>query len=490
MPRPITVENQSTEEAQQRPVYHFAAPSGTWSNDPNGFSVYDGDIHLFFQWNPDALHWGNMHWGHSVSKDFLTWEELSPALLPEEPYEINGCYSGSAVEQNGRQMLLYTGVDKDLAPSGEYVQQQCLAAGDGRTYTKYDANPVIPASMLPEGYDPAQFRDPLVFRDGDGFAAVLTALDGKGHGRPLLFRSADLVSWTLVGALDGEGGRYQMMIECPDLYEVDGKHILKLSIMDVNRTFGEGVSGAGMDIAEIGTWDGADSFTFERRQPMDEGRDFYASQSMQMPDGRRVVIGWMQVFRNVLRPEGINWQGQMTIPREVHVRDGRLVQNPVHELDQARTNKKEIRDLTVRGKTDLSGVRGRALDIVLHARSADGSPLTISLAEQEKNAIRFTWDPRQGTLTFNRSDAGLPSSVDEDRFAVQTVQLADPGSTLDLRILLDRCSVEAFINGGVQVFTAQYYAPVDADGISLSSDGTVQVDLEAYVIDPQAVNGA
>lgn len=140
-----------------RPRYHACVLVG-WANDPNGLIFFGGKAHLFCQYNPYHPYWESMHWGHFVSTDLIRWEFLPVALAPDQNYDCGGgCFSGTALEREGKLVLMYTGVAKN-------VQQQCLAVSeDGVTFEKAAANPVIPASLLPEGCSGRDFRDPKVF---------------------------------------------------------------------------------------------------------------------------------------------------------------------------------------------------------------------------------------------------------------------------------------------------------------------------------------
>ncbi|MDE7325519.1 MAG: glycoside hydrolase family 32 protein, partial [Lachnospiraceae bacterium] len=155
---------------EERPAFHLSARTG-WMNDPNGFSFYNGQYHLFYQYHPYRSVWDSMHWGHAVSRDLLHWEYLPAALAPDTAYDRDGCFSGSAaVLPDGRQLLMYTGVSKEVQPDGSSrdVQTQCLAIGDGRDYEKYEGNPVLTQKDLPEDGDQYNFRDPKLWQEADG----------------------------------------------------------------------------------------------------------------------------------------------------------------------------------------------------------------------------------------------------------------------------------------------------------------------------------
>ena len=149
----------------ERPAFHVTGAVG-WINDPNGFSCYKGEYHLFYQYHPYTTEWGPMHWGHVKTKDFIRWERLPAAIAPDTEADRDGCFSGSAVElADGRQMLIYTGVYKTRRTDGrmEEFQQQCVAFGDGVNYEKYPGNPVLDGSDLPAGGSVLDFRDPKVW---------------------------------------------------------------------------------------------------------------------------------------------------------------------------------------------------------------------------------------------------------------------------------------------------------------------------------------
>lgn len=148
-----------------RPVFHFSNPAG-WMNDPNGFSEYKGEHHLFFQYYPYATQWNDMHWGHAKSKDFIKWDYLPAALAPDQIYDNFGVFSGSAIEEGEKQILIYTGVEEKTLENGEKktAQNQCIAVGDGINYKKMPSNPVITSDLLPQGSSREDFRDPKMWK--------------------------------------------------------------------------------------------------------------------------------------------------------------------------------------------------------------------------------------------------------------------------------------------------------------------------------------
>ena len=180
--RKYEIEQEKQIKEQDRPSFHLASRVG-WMNDPNGFSIYQGKYHMFYQYHPYTTQWGPMHWGHAVSEDLLHWEYLPAAIAPDETYDKDGCFSGSAIElKDGRQLLLYTGVRREEQEDGEVrdIQTQCVAIGDGINYEKYEGNPVLTQEDLPEGGSRFDFRDPKLWQEKDGsYACVVGNCDDK-----------------------------------------------------------------------------------------------------------------------------------------------------------------------------------------------------------------------------------------------------------------------------------------------------------------------
>lgn len=458
----------------ERPAYH-ATPTVGWMNDPNGFSFYKGEYHLFYQYHPYSCEWGPMHWGHLKTKDFLRWERLPAALAPDEAYDRAGCFSGSALElPDGRHLLLYTGVRRE----GESdVQTQCVALGDGVNYEKYAHNPVLDETDLPEGGSRVDFRDPKLWASDDGYDAVIGNRTPDGSGAVLLFHSPDGLRWKFVRTLDRSRNRYGRMWECPDCFPLGGKRILFVSPQDMTPIGLEFHAGNGT-VCLIGE-DGEDGFVRQAVQAIDYGLDFYAPQTLLTPDGRRVMIGWMQNWNTTQqRPLDCRWFGQMSVPREVSLRDGRLCQTPVRELERCRGEAVRYRDVPLEGTLTLPGVRGRVADLTVSVRPAGDGLRAFRLYATEGGGYEtvLRWLPAEGVLELDRTMSGVCQDVVHTRRF--PVRAAD--GVLTLRVLLDRFSMEVFADGGRTAASAVIYTPQEADGIRFEADGAARLDVEKY----------
>lgn len=292
----------------ERFLYHFEPRKG-WMNDPNGLVFFQGKYHAFFQHNPHGPQWDRMHWGHAVSEDLIHWQELPIALYPDEEYEDDGgCFSGSAIEKDGRLYLFYTSVSHGMG------QTQSVAwSEDGIHFTKYASNPVIRENPL--GYP--DFRDPKVSLIGDRYHMVV-GTGNKSSGKVLLFTSSDLLNWQYEGILF-EGSEYAHCIECPDLFPLGDKYVLMFSKIGQTQRASHFVTG---DLIDGKLVNG-------RLSRPEWGVDFYAPQTFS--DGaRRIMIGWLYHWGKQA-PEGCPFAGALSIPRELSLAEGQILNYPVKE---------------------------------------------------------------------------------------------------------------------------------------------------------------
>ena len=514
---------------EMRPAYHFSPRTG-WLNDPNGLSYYDGKYHLFYQYHPYSTYWGPMHWGHAVSDDLITWEYLPAALAPDTGYDYSGCFSGSAVTMDdGSHLLMYTSCGDssgDPTGKGRWIQLQSIAIrkpGESE-YAKYEGNPVISESDIPEGGDPYEFRDPYMWRCDDGSYRVLVAngrTSAEDGTRLLLFRSEDGLNWGGGKVLFEDERRIGVMWECPNFFPLGGRHILMASPMDMQAEEGEAVGSIrfpqGNNVCYItGDYDeqleefcpdadDADAGYF-MYEPVDGGLDFYAPQTFETVDGRRVMIGWMQdpSMSNLHSEDEFRIFGQMTVPRELTLKDGRLIQWPVSELEKYRQFPVIYRNISIGTKEaevsvgslkdiqghSLNGIHGRMLDLELEIRpdeapgkdaSGENGELSyrefaVRFAAGDSRYTEFRYDPERSVVTVDRSHSGQSGKISGKR----TIRVRERKGRLSIRMLIDRWSAEIFINNGEQVMSLTYYTDLSAEGIEFLADGTVTLDAAAY----------
>ena len=270
--------------------------------------------------------------------------------------------------------------------------------------------------------------------------------------------------------------QYGKMWECPDFFPLDGKQVLMLGPMEMLPK-GEFHNGHNV-IAFIGNYDKAThTFTKENVQLMDGGIDFYATQTTLAPDGRRIMTAWLQTWSDTEdKPKGCKWFGQTICPRELHIKDGRIVQTPVRELDAVHGKRTFHENVTVQSETSLEGIKGRVADLTVTVQPGEYRSFTLKLAADADHHTSLTYDPYTSELTLDRSYAGSRADIVHRR----SCKVRSQNGALKLRILLDKNSIEVFANDGEQTMTAWIYTPQSADGITFAADSKATVTVEQF----------
>lgn len=463
----------------QKPSFHLCSPIG-WINDPNGFSKFQGEYHLFYQYHPYDTKWGPMHWGHSKTKDFIKWEQLPVALAPDQEYDMGGCFSGSAVESDGKHILMYTGVLDKIQEDGTHLirQTQCIAIGDGVDYEKLECNPVITSYSLPEGSNREDFRDPKIWKDGEDFYAVVGSRHADGSGQIILYKSKDLRGWTFVTILDRCENKIGRMWECPDFFNVDETDIMIISPMEVKAdelNFHNGHN----TVYLIGKYDKENhKFNREDYGTIDFGLDFYAPQTLETEDGRRIMIGWMQSWENNIVPKDLKWCGMMSIPRELTIKDGHLIQNPIREIKNYYKNDVEYKNVLIKGDTNLEGISGREIDMTVEITEGDYKEFGIKIAKNKEYETLITFEPIRNIVSFDRSYSARLC----DALHKREMNVRNQNGKIKLRLIIDKYSVEIFVNDGEQVMTSTFYTTLDATDISFYAKGEAEINIQKHSI--------
>ncbi len=308
---------------------HLKAPKG-WINDPNGFIYYKGKYHLFYQHFPYAPRWGRMHWGHAVSEDLTNWKQNKTALFPTKTNDAHGCFSGSAIEQNGNLYLFYTGVKYD-EPDPENINcclndkftsaQLMITSDDGISFDNFGSKKtVIPPIENSEIGNKNHTRDPKVWQGKDGIFYMVLGTTVNQKGRLLFYRSHDLNHWEYVNyavSADSDAD-YGWMWECPDYFETDDNGVLIFSPM--------GTQNGSQSVCVLSRFDEKNCTLGigSQYQYLDYGFDLYAPQSTLDKEGNRVVIAWLRM-PDVMEDNTI---GMMCIPRICEVHNRHIYFNP------------------------------------------------------------------------------------------------------------------------------------------------------------------
>ncbi len=412
-----------------RGQFHFSPQRG-WNNDPNGLVFYRGEYHLFFQHNPYGWGWGNMHWGHAVSQDMVHWQELGDVLLPDE---MGPMFSGSAVvdwnntsgfSQDGQPplVLIYTAAGNPTT--------QCIAySNDGRSFVKYDDNPVV--EQISGGN-----RDPKVcWHQPTGKWVQVLYVEWQGKHTIHFFTSPDLREWTLASITPGGEDQDKFLFECPDFFSLP---------VDGDASNPKWVLLAANDRYAVGTFDGR-TFTPEQSDlPGQQGRGFYAAQTFSditPTDGRRIQIGWFQT-----ETKGMPFNQSMSLPLELGL---------VTTADGPRLTKTPVRELT--------GLRVKTHRIAPQAlRPADNNPLAG--VDSELVELRAEIDPGDAhEIVFNIRDAMIRYDIGKQELFVEGARAPAPLCEGKLRLIVycDRTGLELFASDGL------VYMPIP---VNLNSD--------------------
>lgn len=444
---------ESAYREKYRPQFHFSPRKG-WTNDPNGLVFYKGEYHLFFQHNPFDVKWGNMTWGHAISPDMVHWTQMEHALLPDATGTM---FSGSAVVdwnntagfQKGEEktiVLIYTAAGGTNPESKGQPFTQCIAFSNdrGRTFTKYAGNPVVP-------HIAAENRDPKVVWHAPTRQWIMTLfLDGNTYR---FLSSPDLKKWTTLHDIS-----VPKTSECPDFFEmpVEGEP-------GTTRWVWTGANGNYL----VGAFDGKRFVPEVMTQSVHSGTNYYAVQTYSdLPGNRRVQVAWMNGGKYPEMP----FNQQMSCPYEFRLRKHgynsyRIFALPVRELEQLRGTPLTWKDLTLQpGANPLASLKGDVWDIVAEIEPGTAKEVGFRIFGR---TVNYTVKERARDNTLASGEYATTLGLRNGRF--------------DLRILVDRASIEVFGNGGEAVIPA-CFLPEAGNGLELYSAGGAAkvVSLKIY----------
>lgn len=488
-----------------RPVYHHTPLYG-WMNDANGLVYKDGEYHLYFQYNPYGSKWGNMHWGHSVSKDLVHWEHLAPAIARDT---LGHIFSGSSIvdQENvagygaGNILAFYT------SASDKNGQIQCLAFSkdNGRTFTKYEKNPILcPADGLRD------FRDPKVFRyePEDKWVMIVSA-----YKEMRFYDSKNLKDWNYMSSF-GEGyGVQPCQFECPDMVElpVDGDLNRKKWALIVNVNPGCYFGGSATQYF-TGNFDGT-KFSCDS-QPnvtkwLDWGKDHYATVCFSNTGERTIAVPWMSNWQYCNIVPTKQFRSANALPRELslYTQDGEIYLSavPVPEIKTLRKEKKEIPAFTVANDYHIDSLladNDGAYELALEITVGEAEIMGFNLFNDKGEKVDIYFNLPEKRLVMDRTKSGIvdfgKKSVSHeievhdrrkttsinyiDDFALATWAPIKKENKYTLDVFVDKCSVEIFLNGGKVAMTNLIFPSEPYNRMCFySKGGSFQVDsFKAY----------
>ena len=450
---------------QHRPQFHFS-PAANWMNDPNGMVYHNGEYHLFYQYYPDGNVWGPMHWGHAVTNDLIRWEHLPIALYPDS---LGYIFSGSAVvdhqntsgfgtKENPPIVAIYTYHNPDQEKAGriDYQTQGIAYSLDqGRTWIKYDKNPVL------KNPGTKDFRDPKVFWH-EGTQAWIMILAVLDHVQ--LFNSPDLKQWKKISEFGIDHGSHGGVWECPDLFPLTVDDQEKW-VMLVSLNNGAPNGGSGTQYF-IGSFDGVN---FVNENPKDKilwidyGKDNYAGvtwSDVPAKDNRRLFLGWMSNWNYANVVPTTVWRSAMTVPRELKLINTsagtRLISIPVKELESLYGRQANWTTQTITGSLDLTSdlTRTSQYELIIDFEDNIKQGFTIELSNGLNEKLLIIYSPQTGNqLTIDRTLAGN-HNFSADFGGIQRADREKQGGINALRLIVDHSSVELFTDEGVTAITA------------------------------------
>ena len=488
-----------------RPVYHHTPLYG-WMNDANGLVYKDGEYHLYFQYNPYGSKWGNMHWGHSVSKDLVHWEHLAPAIARDT---LGHIFSGSSIVD--QENVAGYGVESILvfytSASDKNGQVQCLAFSkdNGRTFIKYEKNPILcPADGLRD------FRDPKVFRyEPEDKWVMIVSADKEMR----FYDSKNLKDWNYMSNF-GEGyGVQPCQFECPDMVElpVDGDLNRKKWALIVNVNPGCYFGGSATQYF-TGDFDGK-KFSCDS-QPnvtkwLDWGKDHYATVCFSNTGERTIAVPWMSNWQYCNIVPTKQFRSANALPRELslYTQDGEIYLSaaPVPEIKTLRKEKKEIPAFTVANDYHIDSLladNDGAYELALEITVGEAEIMGFSLFNDKGEKVDIYFNLPEKRLVMDRTKSGIvdfgKKSVSHeievhdrrkttsinyiDDFALATWAPIKKENKYTLDVFVDKCSVEIFLNGGKVAMTNLIFPSEPYNRMCFySKGGSFQVDsFNAY----------
>ncbi|MGZ0039265.1 glycoside hydrolase family 32 protein [Paenibacillus ottowii] len=461
-PGEIASLQKKVEQCPWRQSFHIQPPTGLL-NDPNGFSYYQGEYHLFYQWFPLGTDHGMKYWYHLKSKDLATWNSAGIGITPGDHFDSHGAYSGSALEHEGKLYMMYTGNTRDE----NWIRHpyQCMAVMDENgQITKWE-HPVI--DHVPEGYTD-HFRDPKLWKDGDSFYCVIGAQRTNSTGCVVLYRSTDLHTWQFEGELNTGLKSFGYMWECPDYFELNGAGVLVFSPQGLEPSGDENhnIYQSGYVIGQLLD---TKTRTLEHGafHELDRGFDFYAPQTMIDPQGRRIMVAWMGLPDIEYPTDPNGWAHCLTLPRELTLYEGKLLQRPIPELTTLRRNREDrVADTLSSESKTYEGFKGTAYELICEVDLLDANIFGIEFraSETEKTVIKYNAISRKLVLDRSQSGESVAAEYGEVR------QCTWDKDHIKLHLFVDTSSVEIFVNDGEEVFTSRIFPHPESDEIRFFAD--------------------
>lgn len=424
------------------PKFHIYPQSGLM-NDPNGLAYFNGEYQIFYQWFPFEASHGMKHWARVVSKDLTDWEWKGTALIPNKEYEKNGCYSGNAMEKDGKLYLFYTANYK--IENGRIPKQAVAFMDKNGNIEKYEKNPII--NGAPEGFT-GDIRDPFVFEKNEQYYMLLGGRTENEEGKLLLYKSNDLLKWDYEGILEIGVNNIGFMYECPSYIQVDGKDVLIFSPMGLAPN-GDRYHNQFTSLYMIGNLDlEKKRFTVEFMDELDCGFDFYAPQVFYGKDRKPLMIGWFGCGEQVLPTDKEMWRHGLTMVRELHIVDGKLYTYPVKEMDKVYKHLEISKCLNC-----VPAEKYYITETEILKNTEKNEPVILQFGTDNDN-WKLIVDFKRNRITLDRN--GLAQKFDE-KYGLERSCSIKKTDKVKLKIYVDNSFVEICINDGERMMSSRVF---------------------------------
>lgn len=457
-----------------RPQLHFTSKKG-WINDPNGCIYFKGKYHIFFQHNKHSNEQVNICWGHAISEDLIHFTEYDDALTNDQFYDKIGCWSGGAAVLNDKLYLLYTsfGYDSD----GNEQQTISLAySEDGINFTKHENNPVIRNEHKPDIASIVDFRDPYIFRkNGKFYVLIGSKKPEKGLAMVLLYETLDLINYKYVKTLSLEEG-CGTMFECPSLLEDGDNSVLIISPQNLPKKGNEfdNISSSIYQISHTNYL--TEDIKLDNIHEIDHGCEYYAPLFF-TDDNRKLMIAWNYMWgrRYIHKDYNLDWCGNLTIPREINIVDGKLRSKPIKEVNSCLTN-------TSTNKVSLESNKPHILvkDETLFRLNVcfdeiNDLVLDINLVSKENECVNLNLDYSTNEITFDRTNLkeqlfGIENNTTQK--GIRKCKLVEK----NIDILFDEHILEVFFNKYFDSMTNLIC--MDLERVEITSNKNIVIDVE------------
>ena len=458
--------------------YHLMPPVG-WLNDPNGLCEFNGEYHVFYQYGPSEVDGGLKFWGHYSSNNFVNWTKHPVAIYPDQVFDLHGVFSGSTFVEDNKMYCYYTGTVKREGYNDNYEiegMEQNTVLVTSEDGFKFSDKKLL---LTNEDYPNMSWhvRDPKVWKDVNDYKMILGARDENSEGCILVYTSDDKENWIYKNTIKAEE-KFGYMWECPDLFEICGNKILV--------TCPQGVPQDGKDIVNIHQCgyfivDGditEKDYKLSKFTPLDRGFDFYAPQTFVDSKGRRILIGWLSIsdtpFEYPTMEKG--WNHCLSIPRELKIKDNKVIQCPIKELEQLRDLKVEFivknEELIFLDNNSVENIQEDKYELVINFNDVP-EELKINL----RGDIDLVYLRAESTFTLSFGESGY--GRDNRRVVLDKLN--------NLRVFMDTSSIEIFINHGEEVFTSRVFPNKENKNIEIKGK-ELDANCELYKLNQFIIN--